>query len=1077
MSRPIVIFLLGLLCFGSLYGQEPVSEAQFVPNRGQWPGDFAYKVRLASGALFFTDSGYTALLHQNVSEGGSHSHAHRSQHQSFQSIAYRMRWVSSQASIGQLMPSGELAFKNHYFLGNNPERWQTDVPAFSMLHHQAIYPGINVNYYSDKGRLKYDIEVAPGADPDQVLMDFTGVEACFIREKNLVLQTSLGEIEEWIPEAYQLINGQRVKVHCVYRITEAGVGFFVAGYDNRYPLVIDPVLDFSTFSGSYADNWGYTATYDKQGGFYGGGIARSDSFPTTTGALQGNFGGIVDVAINKFSPDGTQMEYATYLGGSRAETPHSIVINAQNELVILGNTGSADFPIKSNGYQTGYSPGPPINVSTLDYPNSDYPTGSNLFICKLNANGSQLAASTYLGGNISEGVNTEIYGNYGDYSRGEVVILSNGDVAITSSSRSTDLPFFTTGATLADSTQNAIVAVFNSGLSQLKWGQYYGGSNDETGYSVRTDGSDVFICGTTTSSDIITSGNAPQSQSAGGWDGYLAKFNGTTGQFIGATYTGSSGRDQAFLIDIDKQGKIYTFGQGSGSMQASPGHYSNAGSHQFLQKYSNNLGTLEWSTVIGSGQAKSDLIPTAFMVDQCFNIYLSGWNGYSNAEAPSFSQANTHGLPVTPDAFQATTDGSDFYFMVLSRDAQNLLFGSYFGGTSHEHVDGGTSRFSPKGIVYQAACAGCSGGDFPTTPASYSPGKPTINCNFGAIKIDFQQTVRSLPDVDFDVDVDTVCNNLEVTFTNNSLNANQFSWDFGNGLTSTQSTPSTVYSTFGSYTVTLVATDTVCDISDTNTVEINHQKGVEPKAAFEIDYMGCDNTYEARFTNLSQNAQEFVWLFGDGSQSSKPEPVHLFPDSGSYNIILLAYDSLCNQVDTSFGKIHFKDTTEAPTGQVWHPECGNGKLQVKLSGTRDRYQYNWEYPGGTATGPTPDITLSQKGQQIVNLEVYDTQCKKTYDLSFKVFINDLMYKIFIPNAFTPNNDGLNDHFMLTGDECSDSSTLRIFNRWGQTVFITDKPFEEFWDGNFAGQPAPQGVYTYVLKTAENEKKDHLTLLR
>ena len=1058
-----------------LYAQD--RQALFTPNLGQWEGNFLYKLPLQQGAVFLEENGYTAVLHQNdvaADQHDGHEHPHGSL-KSSKAIAVKMAWVGSSPAATKVNGQESAGHYKNYLLGNDPSRWQSFVPVYHQLHYQQIYPGIDVRYYSYGDHLKYDINVSPGAKAGRIAMRYEGVNHISIREGRLILQHELGDIEEYIPECYQLINGQKVLVKCGYKLEDGLVKFKIGRYNKNYELIIDPVLEFSSYAGGPGTSWGFTATYGNDGEFYGGAVSFDQEYPITTGVFQDSMRGAVDMAISKFTADGSNLIFSTYIGGQQEDIPHSMVVNQQGELFIVGNTGSNNFPITTGAFQDTFAHGKNI---IMPHSGWNFFYGSNLVIARLSADGSQLLNSTYFGGNVAEGLNFYINRNYGDYARSEIIMLGNNQVAVTSSSLSPNLPLNRLGTVANDSSQNAIVMVFNDGLSNLVWGHYFGGSERETGYSVRTDGSNVYIGGSTNSTDLPVHPGAHQDTSGGSYDGYIARFNATNGQFLGATYMGTPALEQNFIIEVDRLGDVYALGQCAQNFEITPGIYSNSGGRQFIRKYNAGLDSLIWATQIGSGFNKSDLIPTSFMVDRCLNIYLSGWNGRSNIPASNFINANTTFLPVTPDAFQDSTDGSDFYFMILSRNADSLLFGSYFGGTSHEHVDGGTSRFSPEGVVYQAACAGCRTRDgFPTTPNAFSPTKPGTSCNYGAIKFDFQITVRSIPDVNFSSDVDTACDKLQVTMTNNSLNANQFFWDFGNGKTSSLPEPTVVYDSLGTYTVTLIATDTLCDISDTNTIVITHDKGEEPVAEFAVDYAGCDKNFRVSFENNSSGADTYTWLFGDGSTSAAFEPVHDYADSGTYVIQLIAYNSICDKRDTITQVVSFRDSVPEPDLFISYDECKNGELDISIANDRKRYTYQWYLNGVLAgTGRDPNLVVDQPGLVEVTAEINDSLCHNLFSIEQTYFLERISLPTYIPNVFTPNGDDINEQFFISGIACGSRTSLMIFTRWGQLVFETDKPFDEFWDGTINGKPAADGVYSYVLQNGESELRGHLTLV-
>lgn len=1057
--------LLLLITAGSALGQ-----AQFIPNQGQWRGDFAYRADLSNGALFFQDQGFTVLLREPAEESGHH-HGHKKNHQR---VAYRMRFEDASSAASVFTPSEEQNFYTNYFYGKNPANWKSRVPVYLSLKHEEVYAGIDIEYYSRDGHLKYDLLIDKDVDASVVKMKYEGLQDLELREGKLVLHTGLGEVTEYIPEAYQIINGNKVQVKVSYTIQGSTVGFQVEGRNLRFPLIIDPILTFSTFTGSTANNWGYTATYDTDGAFYGGGVTLASGYPVSLGVVQDTFGGgESDVAISKFNASGDQLLFSTYIGGSEVEVPQSMVVDNQGNLIVLGSTGSDNFPTTANSFQENFTTGQKIVGKSFDYD-----SGANIYVLKMNSSGTNILASTLLGGNIGDGVNTRIFENYGDNARGEVITLDNNNIAITTSAQSTDLPLGAINVNVNDSVQNAVVAVFSPNLQSLVWGNYFGGDGMETGYSIRSDGSFLYMSGATNSNNLPTSQNAVQPNLGGQIDGYLAKFNISNGNLVACTYLGTPLKDQAFMIALDRKGDLYTYGQSEGAMPITPGKYNNQPSNQFVQKYTNDLSNLIWSTQVGSGKAKSDLVPTAFMVDHCLNIYLSGWNGGSNTiGSPPSQQGNTFDLPVSSDAFQTTTDGSDFYFMILDRNATGLLFGSFFGGTSEEHVDGGTSRFSPEGIIYQAACAACYQGDFPTTPGAYSPTKPNRNCNLGAIKIDFESTVRAEPEIDFSTDVDTLCNQVQVKFTNSSFRANKYYWDFGNGQTSTQIEPTTIFPNFGTYTITLIAEDTLCGLKDTATITFEHTKGFRPQANFDVEYTGCDHTYEARFNNTSDGNNTYYWDFGDGATAAVENPVHNYNAEGSYQVMMIVKDILCQSTDTAYRTVTFKDTVSAPEVQVYHPKCNHGILEVETTNHRNRFSYEWTYGNKSAEGINAQLRLDDAGTYNVLLTITDSLCSSEYEYNFQVKIQEVNRETFIANAFSPNEDGINDEYIVTGDECGEHDLLRIYNRWGAIVFETTRPYEEFWDGTFKGREVPTGVYIYILKTAESTEKGHLTLFR
>jgi gliding motility-associated-like protein len=1057
--------------------QKPApSEAIFIENKGQWEGNFTHKLRINNGAFFFEKQGLSLLVLKpdEHAHEGEHRHLHEVPTESF---TLKLQWL--QADVPYISQENVLPHTQNYLLGNDKSKWRAQVPLSKGLRYNNLYPGIHLHYFGNGDQLEYDIEIDAHADPTQLAFQLSGQEAVQARGSELRIYTPYGVITESIPYAYQEINGQLYEVECTYQVNNGVIRFKLGNYDKGYPLIIDPVLEFSTLTGSPADNFGFTATYDDNGNMYSGGVALSPGYPTTPGVVQDVYGGgATDISITKFNPNGTQALFNTIIGGDDIDLPHSMVVGANGNLYILGNTGSADFPMGSNPYQATNN-----GLGTYNGFGWNFFHGSNIFVLAISPNGQNITGGTFLGGDSLDGANIFVMRNYGDMSRGEIITDQNNNVYITTSCLS-DMVF--NGQTETNKGgQDAVVASFNADLSVLRWGHILGGSDHEAGYSLKLDvNNKLFLAGSTFSNDLTLYDNAGLSfaQYKGGLDGYLYRVNALNGTIERGIYTGGSNTDQNFFVTLDRSNKVYTYGQSTSILPVTPGAYQNVNARQFISKFNNDLTAQELHTTVGSGPSNYNLVPTAFLVDDCYKIYISGWNGESNRiSATGSALGNTRNLPITQDAYQSSTDGSDFYFMVLERDADSLIFASYFGGTGSEHVDGGTSRFDPKGIVYQAICAGCGGRTFPTTPGAYSEVNGSTNCNMGSVKFDFQATIRARGEVDYTTDVDTVCNTLFVDFTNTSINADVYEWFFGNGQTSNLREPRATYTAFGTYNVTLVAYDTTCGLVDTFNLSIVHDQGVLPKAAATVDYEDCDKSFEARFTNTSRGSSTYRWDFGDGSPiSTQNNPVHNFPAIGTYTITLTAIDTICRNQDEMQFQVTFTDTIPPPTASAFPSACLDGSLELNITDGQPWYSYTWsDNLGRSFEGESPRIVFSQSGFYFVHLEVFDSICNATYTSSYPVRLSAIQNEVFIPNAFTPNGDNLNDVFEISGNKCTEYDHLTIYNRWGQIVFETDHPYTEFWDAtiNEGNTPANQEVYIYALKRGKELQRGTVTLIR
>jgi hypothetical protein len=616
-------------------------------------------------------------------------------------------------------------------------------------------------FHSEYDLIKYDFVVKPEANSELIMLDYEGAEGIYVDKKgNLVIETSIGKVFEKKPYAFQRKGEEIMEVPCQFRVKNNQVQFyFPKGYDSSLELVIDPTLMFSTYSGATTNNFGYTATFDSKGFLYSGSTAfgtqsGTHGYPITPGAYQTTWGGGVggagnnnnwgvDIAISKYDTTGTFMVYSTLIGGSGDEMPHSLIVNQNDELFIYGTAGSSNYPTTANAFQPNFAGGNDANM--VNGLGVRFNNGCDIVISRLSSDGSQLLASTFIGGSANDGINWagDTKYNYADEVRGEIIIDKNNNIYVASTTQSSNFP--TSGNAFQQNygggIQDGCIFKMDNNLTTMLWSSFLGGSSSDAVYALALDyNDDVYVCGGTNSANFPTSSGVIQQTYQGGrTDGFVTHIHKDGNQIINSTFYGSSAYDQVYFVDVDRQNNVYVFGQteAPGNTFIFNASYATPNSGQFVSKLTPDLSSLVWSTVFGTGSGGPNISPAAFMVDVCNKIYLSGWGGNTNNLASLNNNAGfTSGMEVTPDAFQSSTNGSDFYLMVLEDDASAISYGSFFGGnTSSEHVDGGTSRFDRNGRMYQSVCAGCGGfNDFPIHP---NPGAHSAingaSCNNGSL--------------------------------------------------------------------------------------------------------------------------------------------------------------------------------------------------------------------------------------------------------------------------------------------------------------------------------------------------------
>ncbi len=826
--------ILLAICFFLMAGINNAIAApiHFIPNYGQWENQVIARASLNSGWFWLHNTGFTYLFYDGKTVDKYHKSRNKKPLDAIDAQVIKVIFEGADFSGTPLFEQPTKQYYN-FFTGSNPQNWKTGIYAYHKIYFTNVYPNIDFVLYANGDALKYDFIVKPGGDPNNIKIVYQGQNNTVMQKNgDALFKTAIASITEKAPIVYQQHSFKRKHISSGYYVKNGRLQFNIGRYDRSKELIIDPELIFSTFSGSPADNFGYTATYDEAGNGYSGGTVFAAKFPVTPGAIQLNFaGGFYDIGILKYSPDGSQLIYCTYLGGDKDEDPHSMVVNRNNELIIFGNTMSANFPFTKNAYDTTHN------------------GASDIIIMRISPDGRQLLGSTFIGGKDFDALNGVFEGeqysnllayNYADTYRGEVLADSAGYIYVATTTNSADFPAENGfQQTFGGGIQDACILKMTPDLSQLVWSTFLGGSDDDAAYSLAFNtAGEIYTCGGTISKDFPVATNKPafaNTQDTGFADGFIACISPDGQKYLYFTYFGTSAYDQCYFVQADKDENIFATGQTAAGdkINITPGLYNNPNSGQFIIKVSPQLDSVLLSTTFGSGRNEADIAPSAFLVDKCGQVYFSGWGGKTNAPSEGGHGGFTTGLPVTDNAYQSDTDSSDFYLAVFTHDLKKLVYATFFGGSkSEEHVDGGTSRFDRKGVVYQSICAGCGGySDLPTTENAWSrtnkgrrPNRPLVGgCNNALFKMD----INTHPSFTYTIDTCT----LAVSFTKDSLSSNaSVWWNFGDNATSAELNPVHVYKQPGLYNVTII-TNKGTDCADTvvQQVDLLNNRNKEPE--------------------------------------------------------------------------------------------------------------------------------------------------------------------------------------------------------------------------------------------------------
>lgn len=766
--RFIGLLLLFVYSHGTSAIVKPVTpgvstDYYFHENKGQWHSHILAKALVPGGELLFSKQGHYYHFRDTP-------HLHHAR-DSVREHILTVRCVGADTSQLPLL-SEATGFYSNFFLGADSTQWKSRVLEYRRFTYPQRYRGVDMLWYTAASNLKYEFHVAPHGAWQDIKLVYAGADSLWLHQGALKVRTSLTHITEMQPYAYQWVGTTKRQVPCYYELRGDTLSFRLGStYDPTQALVIDPTIVFSSYTGSTADNFGYTATFDTAGNVYVGGVvynfgdnilAPVNGFPANAGAFMTAFqGGDTDVVIFSFTPDGTGRNYATYLGGIGSETPQSLVVNSKMEVCVFGVTGSINFPTTSSVYDRTFNGGSDHQSYTNEI---QYNMGIDAFVSKLSPGGSTLVASTFFGGNGQDGIDITLYTNsgtnytnLGDEYRGEIGVDAQDNIFITAPTSSSNFPL--KGPLLNGSlqgTQDGFLAKFSPDLRDLKFSVLFGGTQAEVASTLDINrAGQVYVCGATLSPTFAAPAFGLKSVSGGALEGYVLALD-STGKALYGTFLGTDKDDKAVFVRVDNNNNVNVFGQTWGNYPITfTGNlseiYSNAHSGQFIHRLSGDLTKTVFSTVFGSGKGGAsnvvpDMAPAAFNINDCGILMLTGWLGDLQGVVGTFVGSN---MPTTPDALQPTNpQGTGFYLAAFTINMRSLDYATYLSGGAMDHVDGGTSRFDVRnGIVYQAVCAGCRKSfGYPQTPTYsqgvvsnnvWSPTNNSFNCNMMGIKYDF----------------------------------------------------------------------------------------------------------------------------------------------------------------------------------------------------------------------------------------------------------------------------------------------------------------------------------------------------
>lgn len=780
MSMRYIVFFVLLIAYCT---DVLAQDHGFTRNEGQFPVQVKFDKEIPSGRFFAEANGFTYHLvdFRQLAEKFGVCNDHRDEHASenhkhgvekLSGHVVKVRFVNMQlpSSVNGLFEKNHL---KSFFIGNDPSNWISGVKSFGRISYENVFRGVDLVLYEQQKSIKYDFIVHPFQDPHQIRLQIDGADSVFLRDGQLVIATTIGEIVEDRPFVYQRTAHGIDSIAAEFYISGQTISFKLnENWNKSLPLIIDPSLIFSTYSGSTGLVSGDAATYDQAGNLYTSGGMFSTGYPTTAGAYQTAYTGTMggwQMVVSKYNASGTSLLYATYIGGTTSsgggggmpgpppqDYPLSLYVDGNNSLLVLGTAQSSNFPTTAGCFDNSIG-------GSQDY-----------VVFKLNSTGTTLQASTYLGGSNDDG------GTFQSKASG-IFIDGSNNIYVAGTTNSTNFPGVAGSAqgTIGGG-YDGVVAKLNNNLTSVLWSSYLGGSGDDNASDVKINAAgDVFVCGNTSSTNFPGSGGL-QSTNSGNQDGFVVRLNSSGTSLLNRTFLGTAQKDKAKFLQLDLDGDVYVLGAtNNSSYSTTPGVYSSAGQRNyFVHKLSPNLGTTLYSTCVGGnqttvGSVTNEFFPTAFGIDECENVYFTGnvLNG---------------GFPMTSDAYTQTVRG--LYICALKRDAVALIYGSYFGGDivtssntngSHYH-ETSNCRYDDAGVLYHTECTLSS--SYPLLN-QYSSKQNQSSNDAASFKFDFYFAV-DLDTIEIGPDTTILCASSGYTLDASGYNAVEYLWSTGDTTSS-----------------------------------------------------------------------------------------------------------------------------------------------------------------------------------------------------------------------------------------------------------------------------------------------------
>ncbi|MGA9751411.1 MAG: PKD domain-containing protein [Acidobacteriota bacterium] len=940
-SWRVTLLMAGLLFgpgAGALAGQDakpPVSPAlrttygrlplAFEPNVGQADPAARFIARTPGGLVFLTRGNVVLATETGATRPGEGILPGPAAAPKVHVVRIALAGSSPDAAMtgSDLLPG-----RSAYLLGNDPSRWHTDVPSYAKVRWREAYPGIDVLFYGRDRRLEFDFVLKPGADPARIALVPAGAGSLTLSpEGDLTIGAGSGVLLLKRPQCYQVLDGRRVPVKGQFRLERGRVGLRLGPYDRSRPLVVDPVLVYSTYLGGSGDDTAYAVTVNAAGEAYVAGETLSTDFPLFSPGQSSNLGGN-DAFVSHFNASGNALLYSTYIGGGGTDNASGLAVDAAGAMYVTGWTGSVNFPTTAGVFQ-------PVLIG-----------GYDAFVAKIDPSGHTLDYGTYIGGTLNDEATA-------------IALDGAGDAVITGVTYSANWPTHLPLQAALSGPNDAFVAKLNPAGTALIYSTYLGGSASDTAMSLALDGSGAaYVTGFTSSSDFPTVG-AFQPATGGSSDAFVTKIAPSGTSLVYSTFLGGSGVDGGFHVAVDGAGAAFIAGVTTSTNfpLASPFQATSAGGggDAFVAKLSPSGAGLIYSTYLGGSGTD---FAQSVALDSLGSATIVGYTTSTN-------------FPTLAPIQVALSGTYDAFITRINPAGSGLVYSTYLGGTGDDTAY--AVALDSAGATYVAGTT--SSTNFPTLSAFQgvnSGGYDAFLAKIGSV-------------VTCSAAASPLSGNapLAVTFTGSAAGGPPpytYTWDFGDSSTGAGATATHTYNAGGSFSAKLTVTDSASGTSTDNHLVIT----VAPPATLAVNASAAPLSGNAPLTVAFSAAAAggippytFAWTFGDSGTGTGQSPNHTYNAAGTYPVSVTATDSASVSATDSHLSISVAPPLPVTLSIAGSPSSGQIPLAVSFTaapaGGIPPYTVAWDFGDSTTgTGLTTTHTYTAGGTFTVQATVTDS---------------------------------------------------------------------------------------------------------